>query len=98
MGAGRIASCTLAGVAGPAGAGFGPKASLAVVRGLDAVPGATALRRPEADPISADLTVVGPSLLPLKVPRPHPAQHGDRGQCGECWRYLGRVDRIEQEK
>src|SRR3954466_11876378 len=70
-------------VAGPAGAGLGPKASLAVVRGLDAVAGATALRRPESHRVPADLTLVWPGLRPLKVARPHPAQHGNRGQRGD---------------
>jgi hypothetical protein len=85
-------------IAGPAGAGLGPKPSLAVVRGLDPVAGSTALRRLQSDLISAGLTLVWPRLLPLKVPRPHPAQHGNRGQRGDGRRCLGPVDCIKQQK
>jgi hypothetical protein len=32
------------------------------------------------------------------VPRPHPAQHGNRGQRGDCGRCISPVDCIEQQK
>ena len=76
------------------------EAGLGVARGLDAVAGAAALRRPQphatAGSTASRVAVPRPRPDPLEVPRPDAAQHGDGGQVRQARGHSRPVQRVEQ--